>query len=152
MAQERFKAYLYEANRHKEHVLEARRELKVPVEDYDSLPKMEKFALNTLIFRFSKLQDLIGAKMMRAYLEYSEFPVSDMSFFDILKAMEKERITDIDTWSVLRRLRNDIAHDYPEELGEMIEKVNLLIEQSGELLEILDRLESKYREIERQRD
>lgn len=151
MTRKRIEAYFYEAGKHKEHIIEARKELRIPIENYDRLPKLEKFALNTLIFRFSKLQDLIGAKMMRAYLDFNEFPVADMSFFDILKEIEKEGITDIDTWSELRQIRNDVAHDYPEELDEMLEKVNLLVDRSGELINILDRLESKYRETERKR-
>ena len=152
MIQNRLQTYLQEAKRHKEHIIEARTTLHLPIENYETLPKLEKFALNTLIFRFSKLQDLIGAKLFRVYLAYSEFPVSEMGFFDILKAVEKEGIVDIDTWSYLRELRNDIAHDYPEEMHEMLEKVNLFIQQSDTLIAILDRLEQKYHETQQQRD
>ena len=152
MKQKRLESFFYEAGRHKEHILEARQELHLPIKDYEHLSKLEKFALNTLIFRFAKLQDLIGAKIMRAYLDYYEFPVGEMGFFEILKEIEKEGITDIDTWSRIREIRNDVAHEYPEELDEMLEKVILLVERSGELLNILDNLESKYREIERKRD
>jgi len=148
----RLKTYLYESSKHKEHIIEAKAEITIPVESYQGLPKLEKFALNTLIFRFSKLQDLLGAKIFRAYLQYSGFPVNDLSFFDILKEVEKEGIVDIDTWSQLRELRNDIAHDYPEEIDEMLEKINLLVKKSDELLSILDRLEDKYNEIEQKRD
>ena len=81
MIEDRLDSYFYEANRHKEHILEAKAELNIPIKDYDNLPKLEKFALNTLIFRFAKLQDFIGVKIFRAYLEYMEFPLSDMSFF-----------------------------------------------------------------------
>ena len=151
MIKDRLDSYFYEANRHKEHILEAKAELNIPIRDYDNLPKLEKFALNTLIFRFAKLQDLIGVKIFRAYLEYMEFPLSDMSFFDILKAIEKEKIIDIDSWSYLRKLRNDIAHDYPEELQETLEKVNLLIQKSDILIKIVDKLESKYYETKQNR-
>ncbi len=36
-------------------------ELTTPIESYEELAKLQKFALNALIFRFSKLQNLIGA-------------------------------------------------------------------------------------------
>ena len=88
---------------------------------------------------------------MRAYLEFSEFPVDDMSFFDLLKEIEKEGIVDIDSWSQLRKLRNDIAHDYPQELQEMLDKVNLLIKKSDILVGIIDKMESRYNEIKQKR-
>ena len=148
----RLERYFYEANRHKVHILEAKEVLELPIKSYTELPKLEKFALNTLIFRFSKLQDLLGAKIFRSYLEYLELPTSELSFFDILKEIEKEGIVDIDSWSELREIRNDIAHDYPQEFDEMIEKINLLIEKSDTLLTILDKVEVKYNEITKQRD
>jgi len=144
--------YFKEANRHKEHMLEAKETLVLPIKDYDSLCKLEKFALNTLIFRFSKLQDLMGSKIFRAFLNFSGMATDDMSFFDILKELEKEKVLDIDEWQFLRELRNDIAHDYPEELDEKIEKINLFIKKSDALLAIFNRLEAKYLEIERKRD
>ena len=149
---DRLEKYFYEANRHKEHLIEAKLEIKYPIEYYDNLTKLEKFALDTLIFRFSKLQDLIGAKIFRNYLEYLELPTNELSFFDILKEIEKEGIIDIDSWSELREIRNDIAHDYPQELDEMLEKINLFIEKSDLLLNILQKLEEKYNEIKKQRD
>ena len=66
--------------------------------------------------------------------------------------MEKEGILDIDEWQLLRELRNDIAHDYPEELDEKIEKINLFIKRSDDLLRVFDKLEEKYLEIKRRRD
>ena len=149
---EKLAAYFAEADKHKEHIIEAKEELSLPIESYEALSKLEKFALNTLIFRFSKLQDLIGAKIMRVFLSCNEFPVEEMGFFDILKEIEKEGIVDIDTWSQLRELRNDIAHEYPEEMEEVIAKINLLIDRSDSLIAIVERLERQYREIERKRD
>ncbi len=150
--QERIERYLFEANRHISHIESAKEELNVPVINYDDLSKLEKFALNTLIFRFSKLQDLIGTKLFRYYLDYSGLYANDMGFFDLLKEIEKEGIVDIDTWQQLRELRNDIAHEYPHEMAEMLEKINLLIEKSEDLIVILRTIEAKYHETKRQRD
>ncbi len=149
---DRLKKFFYEAKKHKEHILEAKEELSFPVKDYENLPKIEKFALNTLIFRFSKLQDLLGTKIFRAYLEIMGYPINESSFFDILKEIEKEGIVDIDTWNYLRELRNNIAHDYPEELDEVVEKINLFVQKSDELLKILDRVEKKYDKTNTKRD
>jgi len=148
----RLNNYFKEANRHKEHILEAKDTLVLPIKGYDMLFKLEKFTLNTLIFRFSKLQDLMGSKIFRAFLNNSGLPTNELSFFDILKELEKEGILDIDEWQFLRELRNDIAHDYPKELDEKIEKINLFTKKSDELLEIFNKLEAKYLEIKRKRD
>jgi hypothetical protein len=150
--EERIERYLFESNRHIEHIESAKDELSLPIKKYDSLNKLEKFALNTLIFRFSKLQDLIGGKLFRNYLNFSGLNTDNMSFFDILKELEKESVIDIDSWNELRELRNDIAYEYPQEIDEMIEKVNLLVEKSFELIKIFKNIEKKYYEIKRKRD
>ena len=146
---DRLKSYFQEAKKHKDHIIEAKEELSTPIKEYETLCKLERFALNTLIFRFSKLQDLMGSKIFRAYLEYCGLSTNEFSFFDILKELEKENILDIDEWQLLRELRNDIAHDYPDEFDEMIGKINLFVKTSDKLVDILDNLEVKYLEIKR---
>ena len=126
-------------------------EPKIPIEEYESVNQLERFALNALIFRFSKLQDLIGVKIFRTYLDFSGFETAEKSFFDILREIEKEGIVDIDSWSELRELRNKIAHEYPDEIDEMVESINLFIEKSGELVVISNRLEKMFNEIKKAR-
>jgi len=149
----RLPKYFAEINAHIELINEALEALqhRLPIENYNDLTNLGKFALNTLIFRFSKLQDLLGSKVFRSYLEFSGFETSEKSFFDILKEIEKEGIVDIDTWDELRKLRNQIAHEYPEEEDEAIESINLFIERSQELIDIADRLRERYLAIERAR-
>ena len=145
--------YFDEAQRHIALISESLEVLepKIPIEEYESLNQLERFALNVLIFRFSKLQDLIGVKIFRTYLDFSGFETAEKSFFDILREIEKEGIVDIDSWSELRELRNKIAHEYPEEIDEMVESINLFIEKSGELVVISNRLEKKFNEIKKAR-
>ena len=126
-------------------------EPKIPIDEYEALNQLERFALNALIFRFSKLQDLIGVKIFRTYLDFSGFETAEKSFFDLLREIEKEGIVDIDSWSELRELRNKIAHEYPEEIDEMVESINLFIAKSGELVVISNRLEKKFNEIKKAR-
>lgn len=150
----RLTKYFQESKAHIELINEALEVLKdkLPIKNYKELESLEKFALNALIFRFSKLQDLIGSKIFRAYLEFSGFDTSDKSFFDILKEIEKEGIVDIDSWDELRKFRNQIAHEYPQQEDEVIESINLFIQKSKELIAISQKLEEKYLEIKRQRD
>ena len=150
----RLVAYFIEAQKHIALINESLEvlEQKIPIKEYEALNQLERFALNALIFRFSKLQDLIGVKIFRTYLDFSGFEIREKSFFDILREIEKENIIDIDSWSELRELRNKIAHEYPEEIDEIVESINLFIEKSSELVVVSNRLEEKFNEIKKARD
>ena len=154
MLSERLHRYFEETERHILLIDDAREVLRplYPLKEYENLQTLEKFALNTLIFRFSKLQDLIGSKIFRNYLEFSGYDTAQKSFFDLLKELEKEGITDIDTWDTLRKLRNQIAHEYPEDTQETLESINLFIEKSTVLIQITEKLKEHFYEIERQRN
>jgi uncharacterized protein with HEPN domain len=152
MYQIKLTTYFQEATKHITLIEESLEELKTPIQEYETLSRIEKFALNALIFRFAKLQDLLGAKVFRSYLEYNGYNTQGISYYDILREIEKEEIVDIDTWSELRELRNKIAHDYPEELDEMIESINLFISRSKEIVVISKKIESKFYEIKAKRD
>ena len=151
MIAKRLEGYFLEAKKHIELIEESLSVLTLPIKEYKDLTQLQRFALNALIFRFSKLQDLIGSKTFRNYLDFSGFSLSDKTFFDILKEIEKESIVDIDTWDELRELRNKIAHDYPQEMDEMLESINLFIKKSADLIVIAKKLERKFHEIKRAR-
>ena len=85
-------------------------------------------------------------------MEFSGYDINEKSFFDILKEIEKEGIVDIDTWDELRKFRNQISHEYPEEENEVVESINLFVQKSNELIKISQKLEEKYLEIKQQRD
>lgn len=53
---DRLNNYIKEANRHKEHILEAKSELALPIKEYDTLSKLEKFALNTLEEKYLEIK------------------------------------------------------------------------------------------------
>lgn len=154
MLNKRLENYFYEASKHKELIKEALEVLTplTPIKEYEALSSLEKFALNAFIFRFSKLQDLIGSKVFRNYLDYSGYDISDKNFFDILKEIEKEGIIDIDSWDEFRQLRNQIAHEYPNEVEEMLDSINLFIKKSYVLLDVSEILEKKYSAIKRERE
>jgi len=152
MTGKRLQTYFEEALKHIELIEESLDVLKLPIKNYEALTQLQRFALNALIFRFSKLQDLIGSKIFRNYLDFSGFNLADKTFFDILKEIEKENIVDIDSWDELRELRNKIAHDYPQEIDEMIQSINLFIQKSSELISISKKLEQKFHEIEKARN
>jgi len=154
MLQNRLDSYFLEAKRHIKLMQDAFEVIErvLPIGNYENLGNLEKFAINALIFRFSKLQDLLGSKVFRSYLEFSGFNVVEKSFFDILKELEKEGIIDIDSWSEFRVLRNKVAHDYPQDEDEIIQSIDLILKKSKELIKIGQKLEERFNEIKQRRD
>ena len=147
MLEKRLDVYFIEAQKHIELMEDAKNVINLPIKNYDALPNLEKFAINALIFRFSKLQDLIGSKIFRAYLEFNKFDIQDKSFLELLREIEKEGIVDIDTWDELRKVRNSIAHEYPGEEDETAEALGLLIHKMPLLIAITFKLRDRYNEI-----
>jgi len=111
--------------------------------DYDSLEDIDLDRLDAFVFRFSKLQDLLGAKIFREYLEEVNFPTQDKNFLILLKELNKEGIIDIDKWAEFRGIRNSIAHDYPYDESEKIEAINYLITNISYLFEVMIKIKDK---------
>ena len=86
-----------------------------------------------IIYRFSKLQDIMGAKLFKALLLYQGENI-DRPFLDILNSLEKMNIIDVEEWFEIRDLRNDIAHDN-EYMA--IEIINNIYELKQELEKII---------------
>jgi uncharacterized protein with HEPN domain len=66
-----------------------------------------------VIYRFSKLQDCMGAKLFKAILLYEGENINK-PFLDILNQLESIDIINVDDWFEIRDLRNEIAHDYED--------------------------------------
>ena len=143
--QNRLFFYLKESDIHIDRLRDVLKDLKkiYPIdyeklEDFDSIMKDK---LDVLAFRFSKLQDILGTKIFRAYLEYLNYPIEDKNFLEILKELDKENIINIDKWSEFRAVRNSIAHDYPYNMDEKLEAINYLIQNVEYLIGIKEKIE-----------
>ena len=80
-----------------------------------NLSDEEVRTLDQLVFRFGKLQDAIGTRLLPAMLQIlQEWQESD-AFLDKLNRAEKMGILpSVEQWLLLRELRNQTAHEYPE--------------------------------------
>jgi len=78
----------------------------------------QKAVLEAYLKRFSSLQDFLGAKVFKNLLNISGISYTKMS--EVLTLIEKEEIIDLDTWIALRNLRNNLEHDYPDELEDAL--------------------------------
>ena len=91
--------------------------------------------LDQFLYRFSKLQDSIGQKLFKAVLSYKKEEVLNKSFIDIINRLEQlEYLEDVDAWFILRDIRNQLAHDYEDDVDELVEIINIIFSKK-ELLE-----------------
>ena len=91
--------------------------------------------VNSFLFNFSKLQDKIGAKLFKQILyELKEIDTFSLTMIDILNRLEKLNILDASKqWEKLREIRNILAHEYPCDIEERIENIDLAMEGFMEL-------------------
>ena len=118
------------------------------IESFQQLSEIQLDKLDVLVFRFSKLQDLLGQKIFRFILEYSGFD-TNISFVKILSQLERESLLEVDRWRDLRDIRNAIAHEYPDEEDSMIEEINFIYKEVWYLVELSQRLEEYFDEIKK---
>jgi len=93
-----------------------------------------------IIYRFSKLQDNMGAKLFKSLLLYQGENVN-RPFLDILNQLEKIEIINVDEWFEIQDLRNEIAHDYSSNDDVTIDILNTILELKDDLRKILERVQ-----------
>ncbi len=86
--------------------------------------------INSFLFNYSKIQDKIGAKLLKKVLyEQKEIDDDSISMKDVLNLLEKLKIIkDTSIWDKLREIRNILSHEYPFCIEERIENINLAMD------------------------
>lgn len=119
--------------------------LPIQCDKYQTLTSDEVRCLDQFIFRFSKLQDAMGAKLFRYILEHLNEDISSLPMRDILNRLERYNIIpSVSEWIYVRELRNEIAHDYPIDDQEVVQAINELINKTDLLLEIYKELKKRF--------
>ena len=132
--------------------------LPIQCDKYQTLTSDEVRCLDQFIFRFSKLQDAMGAKLFRYILEHLNEDISSLPMRDILKDISSLPMRDIlnrleryniipsvSEWIYVRELINEIAHDYPIDDQEVVQAINELINKTDLPLEIYKELKKRFR-------
>lgn len=121
-------------------------DLPMSVDCYVNLNSEQVRCIDQFIFRFSKLQDAMGAKIFRYLLEYLDEDVTSLPMRDILNRLERYSILpDADEWTYIRELRNEIAHDYPLSENDVVTVLNELLVKVEVLLGIYDKLKACFK-------
>jgi len=110
---------------------------------------VEAFTFNDMLFlemfvnRFSKLQDLMGAKIFKAVIDYAGESTDTMTFIDRLNTLEKLRLIDNkDVWKDIREMRNHLAHEYPDAPETVANYLNQAFSMTSVLIETLTRIKA----------
>jgi len=106
------------------------------VENFNTLKIEDKAILDAYLKRFSSVQDFLGAKIFSPLLDIAGINSRKMSV--VLYIVEKEGIIDsLEHWIELREVRNELEHDYPENLEAALQDLKFCINS-------FSRLESYY--------
>lgn len=112
---------------------------------YSNLNTEEIRCLDQFIFRFSKLQDAMGAKIFRYLLEYLDEDVTALPMRDILNRLERYQfLSDANEWIYIRELRNEIAHDYPLMENDVVHILNELFSKVEVMYGIYEKLKAAF--------
>ena len=94
-------------------------------EKYNKLTDTEIEHFDQYLYRFSKLQDAIGKKLIRSTLLFLGESIEGKSFIDMFDRLEQIGVIEnFDKWQELREKRNALAHEYEDEPDENAEKLN----------------------------
>lgn len=109
---------LWEADRHLDTLELALRDwLRAPAANLRELetdPERLRI-LDQLLFRFSKLQDALGIRLVPATLAALAEPFEEWPMIDRLNRLEKLGFIVVDDWLRWREIRNRLAHEYPDD-------------------------------------
>ena len=113
---------------------------------YRRLTDDEVEHVDQFLFRFAKLQDAIGEKLFISMLMFlkEENPKSK-PFIDILNRLEQlELLADKNVWLELRKIRNNIAHQYEDEPEQASAALNAIYAEKPALENIYLTLKVRY--------
>ena len=113
---------------------------------YLALTEDEIEHIDQFFFRFTKSQNNIGEKLFVQILEYlQEENPKPKPFIDILNRLEQlELLEDKNNWLVLRKIRNNIAHQYEDEPKQASEALNAIYDAKPVLERIYLGLKRRY--------
>ena len=116
------------------------------VDDYTTLSKQERRLLDQFAYRYARLQDDIGVKLMPAVLKALGEDVALMSAIDRFARLEQLGwLASADDWQTLRQICNQFNHDYPDNPTEQFERWQAAVHAAAQLTSVLASFQSKIK-------
>lgn len=114
---DKLNAALWEAERHANTLAESLAEWDASApEDLQRLEADRELLRlsDQILFRFLKLQDALGERLVPATLAALDEPFEEWPMRDRLNRLEKLGFLDVNDWLAWREVRNRLAHEYPD--------------------------------------
>ena len=116
------------------------------LDGFTHLSKQDRRLLDQFAYRYTRLQDDIGAKLMPAVLKSLGEDVAPMSALDRFFRLEQLGwLASADDWQSLRQIRNQFTHDYPDNPTERFERWQAAVHAASQLVSVLTRFQSKIK-------
>lgn len=145
LARAKFDAALAECGIHARVLAEAAGELPTAfsADDVGAIDVKQRRLLDQAAYRFMKLQDSLGEKVLPGILELTLDPLPpEASFAEKLQRLERlGAISSAGTWRLLREVRNSLAHEYPENPALQAAGLTRLVRGLAELLGLWSEVE-----------
>ncbi|ALK87346.1 hypothetical protein [Limnohabitans sp. 63ED37-2] len=114
------------------------------VDDYTHLNKADRRLLDQFAYRYTRLQDDMGAKLIPAVLKALGEDIAPLSALDRFARLEQLGwLASADEWQTLRQIRNQFAHDYSDNPTERFERQQAAVHAAVQLMSVLTRFQSK---------
>jgi len=122
------------------------------VEIYRQLSDEQIRAIDQFILRFSKLQDTMGNRLFPLILQYLGESFENRPMIDKLNRLEKLGfIQQTEQWHLLRNIRNQFTHDYPNDPDKNVAQLNIAFQAANDLYTMLtvvgDKLNTEYPQL-----
>jgi hypothetical protein len=118
------------------------------LDDYSHLAKEDRRLLDQFAYRYTRLQDDMGARLMPAVLKALGEDIGPMSAIDRFTRLEQLGWLDsADEWLAMRHVRNQFAHDYPDSATERFERLQAAALAARQLVAIQQQFTNKLGSI-----
>ena len=118
------------------------------LDDYSHLGKEDRRLLDQFAYRYTRLQDDMGARLMPAVLKALGEDIGPMSAIDRFTRLEQLGwLGSADEWLAMRHVRNQFAHDYPDSATERFERLQAAALAARQLVAIQQQFTNKLGSI-----
>ena len=114
--------------------------------DYDDRQVIK--TLDSLCYRFAKIQDIMGQKLFPTILKLLGEYQNNMAQIDMVHRLERlELITHSFLWQELIMLRNRITHDYPQNKSEISQNLQQAIKAYKTMKQIYSNIKQRGQNV-----
>jgi len=122
--------------------------------DVDKVKKFDKlsiYAIEMFTGRFAKLQDYLGNVVFDTFFEVEGENTETWTSIDKLNKLEKFGIIqDAHIWRNMRKSRNFLIHEYPDQPQVIADSLNVIYDYIPILLDIKNRIFAKiFKDVEK---